>query len=257
MKPSYSSLWKDRLKASAIHFSLSTLVAALSALLVFGLWYPYPYREISGGRELFLLVVSVDVIMGPLVTFAIFDRRKAWNVLRRDLVIVALLQLLALGYGLWTVAMARPVHMVFEMDRFRIVHAIDIVQEQLSQTPQSITALPYTGPTFLGLRAFKNDEERVTATLAAVQGVSLSSRPELWQSYDDSRKDVLHTAKPVDQLRQRFPDQVAAIDAALADAGSTAQTAMYLPLVGRKSFWTVLVDGRNGDVLGFIPLDSF
>ena len=32
--------WADRLKASAIHLGLSLLIAALAALLVFGIWYP-------------------------------------------------------------------------------------------------------------------------------------------------------------------------------------------------------------------------
>jgi hypothetical protein len=257
MTSSAPAFWKDRLQASALHFSLSLGVAALSALLVFGLWYPYPYREISGGRELFLLVVTVDVILGPLITLAIFDRRKPWAELRRDLFVVVLLQMSALGYGLWTVAMARPVHMVFEIDRFRIVHAIEIPEGLLAQTPSGLTASPYTGPTLLGLRPFKNGQEQMDATLAALQGVSLSSRPDLWQSYDASRKDVLRVAKPVGQLRQRFPDQAAAIDAALAGKGAAADAAQYLPLAGRKSFWTVLVDGRNADVLGFLPLDSF
>lgn len=249
--------WKDRLQASAFHFSLSVLVAALAALLVFGLWFPYPYREISGGRELFVLMVTVDIIMGPLITLAIFDRRKPWTELRRDLLIVVVLQLSALGYGLWTVAMARPVHMVFEIDRFRIVHAIDIPDELLARTPVGINALPYTGPTLLGLRPFKDNKESMDATMAALQGVPLSSRPDLWQTYDASRKDVLSVAKPVAQLKQRFPAQVAAIDTALAGQGAIADSAQYLSLAGRKSFWTVLVDGRNGDILGFLPLDSF
>ena len=68
------SFWSDRLKASGIHLILSLIIAALAALLVFGIWYPYPYREISGGRELFLLVVSVVVILGPLITLAVFNR---------------------------------------------------------------------------------------------------------------------------------------------------------------------------------------
>lgn len=251
------SFWRDRLQASALHFSLSVLVAALAALLVFVLWFPYPYREISGGRELFVLMVTVDIIMGPMITLAIFDVRKPWTELRRDLLIVVLMQLSALGYGLWTVAMARPVHMVFEIDRFRIVHAIEIPDEMLASTPAGINALPYTGPTLLGLRPFKDSKESMDATVAALQGVSLSSRPDLWQSYDASRKDVLSVAKPVAQLKQRFPAQVAAIDAALVERGASADAAEYLSLAGRKSFWTVLVDGRNGDIWGFLPLDSF
>ena len=67
--------WKERLRASGIHFGISLCIAALAAALVFGLWYPYPYREISGGRELFFLLAAVDVIMGPLITLAIFNRQ--------------------------------------------------------------------------------------------------------------------------------------------------------------------------------------
>ena len=47
------AIWKDKLRAAGIHLGLSLLVAALAAALVFGVWYPYPYREISGGRALF------------------------------------------------------------------------------------------------------------------------------------------------------------------------------------------------------------
>lgn len=258
MSLSTPSFWKDRFLASAAHLSLSVMVAALSALLVFGLWYPDPYREIAGGRELFLLVVVVDVIMGPIITLTIFDRRKPWNKLRRDLLIVVLLQLSALSYGLWTVAMARPVHLVFEIDRFRVVHAIEVPDDLVHMTPQGITALPFSGPSLLGLRPFKDGDEQMEATMAALQGVYPSSRPDLWQTYEASRAEVMRVAKPVGQLRQRFPEQVAAIEAALAGQSAAAvNAARYVPLAARKSFWTVLVDGRNGDILGFVPLDSF
>ena len=124
--------WQDRLKASSIHLGISLAIALLAALLVFGLWYPYPYREISGGRELFLILVAVDVILGPLMTLTIFNRSKPWPELRRDLAIVVLLQLAALSYGLWSVFVARPVHLVFEYDRFRVVHAVEVPPEMLA-----------------------------------------------------------------------------------------------------------------------------
>jgi len=257
MTQANSSLLMPRFRASALHFGLSAFVATLAALLIFGVWYPYPYWKISGGRELFLLVVVVDVIIGPLITFAIFDIRKPLQELRRDLVVVILIQMLALGYGLWTMAMARPVHLVFEIDRFRIVHAIDVLPELLKQTPEGVIALPYGGPTMLGLRPFKDSQEKLDATIAAFQGLQLGFRPDLWQSYEVSRKDVLLASKPVGQLKGRFPASVHEIDAALAGKGDAADVAKYVPLAGRKDFWTVLVDGRNGDVLGYLPLDSF
>ena len=251
------SFWADRLKASAIHLALSLAIAALAALLVFGIWYPYPYREISGGRELFLLVVTVDVILGPLITLAIFSRTKAWPVLRRDLAVVALIQVAALGYGIWTVFVARPVHMVFEYDRFRAVHAIEVPLELLDQAPRSLEAMPIMGPTLLSLRPFKDATEKMETTVAALQGVSLSSRPELWQPYALAIPDILKTAKPVALLKSRFASQANEIDRVLASKGRTAQDVVYLPMIGRKSFWTVFLDPVTAEVLAYMPVDSF
>ena len=59
--------WQARLKASGIHFGISLTIALMAALLVFVVWYPYPYREISGGRELFFIVVTVDVILARII----------------------------------------------------------------------------------------------------------------------------------------------------------------------------------------------
>ena len=101
---------KYRLRASAIHLAISLSVATLAALLVFGWWYPYPYRELSGGRELFALVVAVDVVLGPLITLVIFNVAKTRRHLMMDFTVIGLLQVAALAYGLWTVFVARPVN---------------------------------------------------------------------------------------------------------------------------------------------------
>jgi hypothetical protein len=246
--------WAERGRAAGIHFGLSALIAGLAALLVFGLWYPYPYREISGGRELFLIVVSVDVILGPLITFAIFDRRKPWSELRLDLLIVVAIQLAALGYGLWTVYVARPVHLVFEIDRFRVVHAIDVPQELLHKKPPELQGMPLGGPTLLAVRPFKDAQEKFDVTVAALGGADLGARPDLWQPYPAAKAEVLKAAKPVSQLKKRFPAQAAEIDTVL---GGKADAMAYLPMIGRKSFWTVFVDPATAEVVAFMPLDSF
>jgi hypothetical protein len=168
-------LWKDRLRAAGIHLGLSLVVAALAAALVFAIWYPYPYREISGGRELFLILVSVDVVIGPLITLAVFDRAKPVRELRRDLTVVALLQVAALAYGLMTMALARPVHMVYEIDRFRIVHAVEVPETLLPSAPSGIDAMPWTGPTLLAARPFRSEDERFQVTVGALQGVHIGA----------------------------------------------------------------------------------
>lgn len=248
---------KDRLGASGIHLGISLCVAVFAAALVFGLWYPYPYGEISGGRELFFLVVAVDVIMGPLITLAIFNRAKPRRELLIDFTVVGLLQVAALGYGLWTVFAARPVHLVFEYSRMTVVHAIDVDADLLAKAPTSLQKLPVTGPTVIALRPFKNPEEQFDATMAAFEGFPLAARSDLWQAYEPVRADVLKEAKPVAELRARFSNQAAQIDRAIAATGKPVTDLRYLPLLSRKTAWTVLLDTTTAEPLGYLPLDSF
>jgi hypothetical protein len=251
---------KSRLLAAGVHFGISVTIAALAAALVFVVWYPYPYREISGGRELFMIVVAVDVVMGPLLTLAVFNVKKAVKLLRLDLTVIGLFQLVALAYGLWTVFVVRPVHLVFEIDRFRVVHAIEVPKEELGLASAGLATLPLTGPTLLSVREFKDDKERSDMTFEALAGKPLGTRPAFWQRYDQGKSQVLARAKPLDDLKKRFPAQVGEIDAALKSASGGSDKAKpvgYIPMVGRKTFWTVLLDTNTAEVIAFVPIDSF
>jgi hypothetical protein len=259
MTLSISRSLRSRLLAAAIHLTLSLAVAAAAAGLVFGIWYPYPYREISGGSHLFLIVVAVDVIMGPLLTLVVFNRNKPPAELRRDLTVIGVLQVAALAYGLWTVAVARPVHLVFEIDRFRVVHAMEIPEEEMHLAPPEFRRLPWTGPTLLSVRDFSSPQEGSDATLAALQGLPLGARPFLWQRYDKATPQVLKIARPLSELKTRFPDRVSMIEDALRsgpDQG-TSRSVVYAPMTGRGQFWTVLLDLRTTEVIAFVPIDSF
>jgi hypothetical protein len=187
----------------------------------------------------------------------VFDRRKPWGELRRDLAVVAMLQLGALGYGTWTVAVARPVHLVFEIDRFRVVHGVDVPEELLGREPPALQALPWSGPTLLAVRPFRNANESYDATMAALGGVYIGARPDLWEPYDAAKPRVLRAARPVGELKARLGPRAAGIDAALQSAGRSAESVAYLPVVGRKAFWTAFIDPVSADIISFLPLDPF
>ncbi len=229
----------------------------MAALLVFGWWYPYPYRELSGGRELFALVVVVDVVLGPLITLVIFNAAKTRRHLVMDFTVIGLLQVAALAYGLWTVFVARPVHLVFEYHRMAVVHAIDVDSDLLAKAPPSLQTLPVTGPTVIALRPFKNPAEQFDATTAALKGFPLAARSDLWQAYEPARADVLKEAKPVAELRACFSHHAAQIDRAIAATDKQVTDLRYLPLLSRKTAWTVLLDATTAEPLGYLPLDSF
>lgn len=234
--------YRQKLQASAIHLCISLSIAALAAWLVFGLWYPYPYRDISGGRELFLLLVLVDVILGPLITLVVYNRAKSRRETVLDFSVIGVLQLGALLYGLWTVAAARPVHIVFEYDRFRVVSALEVPGDLLIKAPPGLRQLPWVGPTFISLRPMRADES-VEMTMAAVGGVPLSARPELWQNYDEERQAILRAAQPLSQLIERLPRQQAQVEQAAQALDKSVTNLAWLPLQGRNAVvWTLLLD---------------
>lgn len=251
------STLKSRVRAAAIHLALSALIAAVAAAVVFLLWFPYPYREISGGRTLFFIVVAVDVILGPLITLAIFDMRKGWPVLRKDLIVVGLVQLIALGYGTWTVHAARPVHLVFEYDRFKVVHAIEVDVAQLEEAPSGLQNLPLAGPTLVALKVL-SDSDRSKYMLADVtSGSEIAWQPALWEPYEKATERVLKAARPLEDLMARKPEAKAEL-ARLAQTSSLQPSEIVtLPVVGREQFWTVLLDRKTARPVAFLPLDPF
>jgi hypothetical protein len=243
-----------RLVAAGTHAAVSALIAGAVALITLGLWYPGAIGDMAGGRQLFLLVLSVDVVMGPLLTLVVFDRRKPRTELVRDLTIIAALQLAALAYGLHTVYIARPVALVFEGGRFRLVTANDVREEELPTAPEAYRRLPLNGPLVLGTRETLASERMESIDLA-LKGFDKGQRPTFWRPYTESRAAALADAKTVDQLMQRYPQRRTELEDRLREMKLAASQARYLPVVARRD-WVVILNER-GDVAGYAPFDGF
>jgi len=247
-------LWR-RARAAGFHLLICAAVAAVAAAVVFLLWYPGLYRSVSGGRELFLIVTSVDIVLGPLLTFTIFNPKKDWKHLRRDLVTIGLMQSAALLYGLHTVYLARPVAMVFEGDRFRVIPAAEVYLPELPKARPEYQTLPLTGPWILGTRAPNAGDERKQAILMGLQGIDVANRPLFWQPYADSLPDVLAKSRPLSGLLAHYAGRVAEFRAALSEMRANEATARFLPLVARGD-WIIVIDA-HGAVLGHLQADGF
>lgn len=243
-----------RLCAAGTHLSLSVVVALLVAGPVFSLWYPWPYRVVSGGQNLFLLVITVDVVMGPFLTFVIFNIDKGWRHLRRDLVVIALLQLAALAYGLHAVYAARPVALVFEKDRFRVIAVVDVHEPELEKALPQYRRLSLTGPWLLGTRA-PTEEEYYDALEMGFKGVDVGQRPIFWQPYEQSREEAASKARPISVLYEKHAERSEDLDRALADQKLSRESTLFLPMLARED-WVVLLR-PNGDIAGFAPFDGW
>ena len=148
-----------------------------------------------------------------------------------SLSIVGMIQSAALGHGVWTVSVVRPVHLLLEFDRFRVIHANKVPEGLLAQTPVGIRAMPW-------------------------KGLELSARPDLWEPFAQARGRVLGAAKLLLELRQRLRQQTVLFDRVIGQTDVPDRGLRYQPMVGRNSYWAVLLNANTAEIGGFLPLDS-
>ena len=246
---------RRRFLAAGIHLLISMAIAGFAALLVFWLLYPGPFRRLAGGRDLFLLVTSVDVVLGPFLTFAVFNIAKSTKHLRHDLAVIGLIQAAALAYGLHTVYIVRPVAMVFEVDRLRLVTANDVTPEELVKGAPEYRTLPSTGPWLLGTRTPKRGDEHNDALFTGLRGLDIGYRPLFWQPYEKSVPDAIERSKPMALLLSHYPKQADELRQRLRAIGANEPTSRFLPTIARGD-WVAVID-KAGAVLGYLPVDGF
>lgn len=242
----------------AWHLAASGLVAAMAALLVFQFWYAWPYRVISGGLELFALIVGVDLILGPLITLTIFDVRKPRRELWRDMTAVVCIQLAALAYGVHTVYLARPVALALEGERFRVTAAVEVQRDELPSALPGFQTLSLTGPVLVNTAEPQTPDEQFEFMAKGIAGADLGMRPKLWRPWDEAaRARVKRTARPLTELLAKRPMAAADIRAAAQASGRAVAQLLYLPVIAHRSDWSILIDKTSGDPVGFVPVDGF
>ena len=244
-------------QAAGIHSLCSVLIAALAAWLVFGVWYAYPYGKLSSGRELFLLVVSVNVVCGPLLTFVLFNPKKPRKELWMDLGLVALIQLAALGYGMWTVWQARPLYLVHEVDRYKVISAQDVKAEELDALPANLKPQFWSGPQTVSIRPPRNAEEHNKVLFeAATGGRDYGARPEFYIPYDGAAAlKSVSRAKPLPVFLEKHPDQQDAARKLALEKGVDLKEWFYVPVIARQD-WVAVLD-KQGQIQGFLRGDGF
>lgn len=253
-----ASVFQSCRHAALGHLACSALVAAAAGMLLFLLWYPWPYSVLAGGMNLFVLICGVDVVIGPLITLVIFDSRKPWPKLRRDLIVVVLLQMCALGYGLHVIYNARPVALALEGDRFRVVRAGDVASDELPQAPEALRNLSLTGPVMVRVLLPVDPAERMLAVEQALAGADLGMRPRFWRPWDAiARQNAIAASQSLGPLRKRYDDRRAEFETAIARTGFAADQLRYVPLLSQHANWIVLVESRGGEVVGYAPFNAY
>ena len=240
---------KFRLKVAGIHLLISALVALIGIGLVFWVWHPDPLQKAVGVTHIFLMMLGIDVVLGPLLTLLVASSKEK-KTLKFDLSVIAAVQLAAYLYGMHSIAVSRPVYIAFDKLRFEVVQADSVVRATDKTILPEYQSNPLLAPQWVSVRPYKDAAEQNQRTMLEMQeGISPSMMADLYQPLNDGWGGMLERKHGLDELKQYNPaEQVAKELAAYPQADS------YLPMKAPSVDMVVLLDSRQKQVLGIVDL---
>ncbi|WP_333667065.1 TfpX/TfpZ family type IV pilin accessory protein [Acinetobacter guillouiae] len=138
-----------RLKFFSGHLLISVLIALISIWLVFFVWYPAPLAEALGVGHLFLMLIFIDVMLGPLLGLIIYKEGK--KSLKFDLTVIILIQIMAFGYGFNVIAQGRPAWIIYDSMVFHVLKKSDIDTSRIDQAKLEFQNVSWLKPQFANL----------------------------------------------------------------------------------------------------------
>lgn len=245
---------------AAVHLALGALIACMIAFVIFWIWYPYPYDEFSGGRNLFLLLIGVDLVCGPVLTLLLYTKSKSTKLLLIDLTLILVLQIGAMVYGVTTVWQARPVYLVAEIDRLKVVTQADINgldPSTLAVLPEELRTSIWHRPLVVGIRDPQSVEEKNKVMFESVQGGrDYAERPEFYIAYGEpSAQRSLEKGRVLTHFGKKYPSLQPDLEQYAASKGRSLDKIKYLPVIARQD-WIAILD-EKGYVDVFMKGDGF
>jgi len=246
---------RQRFKAFAIQLVFSTLAVVMIFGIVRFVWFPGPYFRIAGVAHILWVLIGVNFVLGPLLTFIVFDRAK--KSLKFDLAVIVLMQLVALAYGVQAIQSERPRYMVFAVDRFNVLADKDV--DAGAVTDGRFRQRPFAGPLMLvaQLPDGKDELSRLLDETLFHGKPDIERRPEYWRPYGENFRQALLAAKPLNSLREARPAAAAEIDRIIARNGREPGDLLFVPVVGKRQDFAVLLNRNDGSILDAIAVDPW
>jgi hypothetical protein len=244
-----------RLRAALVHLGLSVALACVLLLVVTRLWYPAPFFALAKARDIFLMLIGCDIVLGPMMTLVIFDIRKTRRELIRDVSMIAFVQLAAMVYGVSTLLQARPAYIVYNAGQFNVVLANELVDDPGAGEPAVSVGAPWTGPKPMGARMPADGQVRSRLLFSALKGAGdVFQMPRYFVSYAEVQAEAASRARSPEALARELNLEVSSVQVALRDLPHSSDSTGLLPLVVRDRIAVAVVGRPGGELLGIAPL---
>lgn len=237
-----------RLKFFLSHLSISLLIALFVVVLVLFIWYPLPLATATGVTQIFLMMLAIDVVIGPVLGLLVYKVGK--KTLKMDLSIIIVLQILALGYGVYSIEQGRPVWITYNVDRFELVRKNEIITGHIEQALPQFQHPSWFKPQWVGVEFAKDANVRSDDLFAeALGGISIAQRPERYVDFVQAKQKIKQHAKSLKELNQY--NDVKQVDRILS---KYPQATAFVPLKANAVDMTVLINKEKGEVVKIVDL---
>ena len=244
---------REKIKASAIHLSISAFIIGIFYLFVLTVWYPSPYFQVSGLLSIMLMLVAIDLIIGPLLTFIVFKPKKPS--LKFDLLVIAIIQMVALAYGAMAVYKGHPVYVAYTIDRFTLISVGEADPAQAKYNEFKVST--YGKPKVVYAKMPEKGEERNNLMFSAISGGrDLEHHAEYYEPIDQYTNKILERSVAVDKILA-YPDSKKELESFLEKQGKEAKEFAFLPLMGKEKVMLWALNRKDGKPVGVLDIDPW
>lgn len=243
-----------RFIALGYHLLASCIALTLIlATLYFG-WYRWPGWYLTDVGKVIGVMVGVDVVLGPLLTFIVASPKKPRRELARDIAMIATVQLCALSYGGISLWNGRPLYYAFSESVLQLVQAYDIDEKQLALARQQNSPLIphwYSLPRWIWAPLPQDAEQRQKIMQAAISGGDdVISMPSHYQPWSAGLPALRTQLKKVDDVAYFARKEKALLKERMQKAGIPIDQPNSMPLSGRGHPVLVVFDPASLQIKG-------
>jgi hypothetical protein len=228
---------KFRFKAFSIHLisSASVLTLILSGLYLG--WYRWPGWYLTDVTKVILVMIGVDVVLGPTLTFIVANNKKPRRELVRDLGIIVAVQLCALIYGSLSLWDGRPLYYAYSESVLQQVQAYDIDSEEAKVgREQNPTLAPhwYSLPRWIWAPLPQDVDARQKIVSSAIAGGDdVISMPKYYRQWSDGSAELKAHLKKPDDVAYFARSEKTKLKEKMKAAGFPDDQPNTMPLTGR------------------------
>jgi len=240
----------SRYKASLIHLFISAILVGSVVGIIYWSWYPEPTFGIVGVLPIMLMLMGIDLILGPLLTLVVYKHGKPG--LKFDLSVIALVQIIALVYGAHTLYEEQPHYLVFAIDRVEFVAQKDIdplvMRFDESQTEH-----------FAGLVQIyakrpedPQDYQQYLNSVITEGQPDLERRPEFWEPWSVGSDVIEQQVRPIEDIEPASAQERENLDQAIEDYAGDHPSLGLLPIGGIEKDVGLLIDRDSLEIIDVV-----